>query len=152
MTSNNTSALEATGITTRPRQPEPLFTHNVASRRFQFGNQQNTNFVSSSYQINQISANDDTIEGTGIITRTRDGPYQGQSVQASGISNHGIAPRRLCLQTRLDIGTMSCSPRGSVKQDETEVSHPKCYTAWDLFLFLHHSYRGSSLYLLCIVW
>ncbi|XP_078173375.1 uncharacterized protein LOC144567184 isoform X2 [Carex rostrata] len=122
MTSNNTSALEATGITIMPRQPEPLFTHNVAPRRFEVGNQQNTNFLSSSYQINQISANDDTIEGTGIITRTRDGPYQRQSVQTSGISNHGNAQRRLCLQTRLDIGTMSCSPRGSVKQDETELS------------------------------
>lgn len=121
MTSNNTSGLEGTGINIRPRQPEPLFTHNVAPRRFQFGNQQNTNFVSSSYQINQISANDDTIEGTGIITRTRDGPYQRQSVQACGISNHGIAQRRLCLQTSLNIGTMSCAPRGSVKQDETEL-------------------------------
>jgi hypothetical protein len=113
---------EATGITIRPRQPELLFTHNVAPRRFQSGNQQNTNLVSSSYQINHISGNDDTIEGTGIITRARDGDYHRQSVQASGLSNHGIAQRRLCLQTRFDIGTMSCPPRESVKQDETELS------------------------------
>lgn len=120
---NDTSGLDDAGITIRPRQPDPLIAHNVAPGRLQFVNQQNTNLISSCNQMNYMSANNDTIGGTGITIRPRVGDYHGQSVQASGLANHGIARRRLCLQTRLDIGTMSCSPSGSVKPDESEVSH-----------------------------
>ncbi|KAJ1693290.1 hypothetical protein LUZ63_009988 [Rhynchospora breviuscula] len=122
MPSNDTSGLESTGITIRPRQPELLFTHNVAPRGPQFESQQNANFISSFNQINHMPPNDDTFGDTGIISRARDGDCHQQTVQSSGRPfNHGIARRRLCLQTRLDIGTMSCPPSGSVKQERTEL-------------------------------
>ncbi|KAJ4803702.1 NAC domain-containing protein 14 [Rhynchospora pubera] len=122
MPSNDTSGLEGTGITTRPHQLELLFTHNVAPRGPQFESQQNANFISSFNQINHIPPNDDSIGDTGIIRRARDGDCHQQTVQASVRPfSHGIARRRLCLQTRLDIGTMSCPPSGSVKQERTEL-------------------------------
>jgi hypothetical protein len=124
MPSNDASGLDNTGITIRPRQPDPLIVHNVAPGRLQFVNQQNTNLISSYNQVNYMPGDNGTNGDTGITLRQpRDGDYHRQSVQASGLVNHGIARRRLCLQTRLDIGTMFCPPNGSVKPDEIEVGH-----------------------------
>ncbi|KAJ3690545.1 hypothetical protein LUZ61_019709 [Rhynchospora tenuis] len=122
MPSNDYSGLEGTGITIRHRQPELLFTQSVAPGGPQSERQQFTNLVSSCNQTTDVSPSDDTFGGTGITRRARDGDGLQQTVQANVRPfNHGIARRRLCLQTRLDIGTMSCPPSGSVKQEGTEL-------------------------------
>jgi hypothetical protein len=155
MPSNDTSGLNDTGITIRPRQPNPLIARSISSGRLQSENQQNTN-LNSYNQINCMSGNTNTIGDTGItIRQRRDRDNHRQSVQASDLANHGIARRRLCLQARLDIGTMSCPPIGSVKPDEIEVGHH--FIIIMLFgiyisLFFCYCCCGSSLYTLGIVW